>query len=86
LKTHALGEDDAESVENRRLGGVGLGDATQSDLAVCCGRQDDVVGLDPRQLFEDGPRRVPDARALRQPSRRARSAANFFTAPTSARQ
>ena len=39
-------------------------DATQPDLAVRCGRQDDVVGLDARQFFEDGPRRVAEARVL----------------------
>ena len=61
---HALGQADAEAVEERGLGGVGLGDATQSDLAVRCGRQDDVVGLDAGKLFEDGPRRVAEARAL----------------------
>ncbi len=51
-------------VEERDLGGVGLGDTTQADLAVRGGRQDDVVGLDAGELLEDGARRVPEARAL----------------------
>ena len=62
-EAHALGQHDAEAIEKRGLGGVGLGDATQADLAVCCGRQDDVVGLDAGKLFEDGARRVAEARA-----------------------
>ena len=61
---HAFGQDEAEAVEKRGLSGVGLGDAAQSDLAVRCGRQDDVVGLDARKLFEDGARRVSEARSL----------------------
>ena len=63
-RAHALGQDDAEAVEKRRLGGVGLGDAAQSDLPVRCGRQDDVVGLDADELFEESARRVSEARAL----------------------
>ena len=62
--THALGQDDAEAVKKRGLSGVGLGDAAQADLAARCGRQDDVVGLDARKLFEDCARRVSKARAL----------------------
>ena len=63
-QTHSPGQVEAKAVEERGLRGVGLGDATQSDLAVGCGRQDDVVGLDAGKLFEDGPRRVSEARAL----------------------
>ena len=63
-EAHALGEDHAEAVEKRRLGGVGLCDATQSDLSVRCGRQDDIMGLDARQFLKDGRRRVAKARAL----------------------
>jgi len=46
------------------LRSVGLGDAAQSDFAVCRGRQDDIVGLDARQFFKNGPRRVAEACAL----------------------
>ena len=42
-EAHAFGQDDAEAVEEGGLGGVGLGDATQSDLAVRRGRQSCVV-------------------------------------------
>ena len=74
-EAHALGQDDAEAVEERGLGGVGLGDATQADLAVRCGRQDDVVGLDAGKLFEDGRAasfRGPRAAATSRGSSRAR--------------
>jgi hypothetical protein len=63
-QARALGLDDAEAVEKRGLSGVGLSDATQSDLTMRCGRQADVVGLDAGKLFEDGLRRVSEARAL----------------------
>ena len=59
-----LGQVEAEAVEERGLSGVGLGDAAQADLAVRCARQNDVMGLDAGKLFEDGPRRVAEARAL----------------------
>ena len=61
---HALGQDDAEAVEQRGLGGVGLGDTAQADLAVRCGRQHDIVRLDAGKLFEDRARRVAEAGAL----------------------
>jgi hypothetical protein len=63
-KAHALGQDDAEAVEQRRLSRIGLGYASQADLAMRRGRQHDVVRLDPRQLFENGTRRVSKAGAL----------------------
>jgi hypothetical protein len=63
-EAHALWQDDAEAVEERGLSGIGLGDASQANLAVRCGRQDDVVGLNARKLFEDGARRVSKAGAL----------------------
>jgi hypothetical protein len=33
-KAHARGQDDAEAIEKHGLGGVGLADASQADLAV----------------------------------------------------
>jgi len=33
-KAHALGQSDTEPVEQRGLGGIGLGDATQPDLTM----------------------------------------------------
>jgi hypothetical protein len=52
-QAHAFGQIDAEAVEERRLGGVGLGDASQADLAVRRGRQHHIVRLDACKLFED---------------------------------
>ena len=62
-EAHALGQDDAEAVEERGLSGVGLGDAAQADLAVGCCRQDDVVRLNARELFEDRARGVSETGA-----------------------
>ena len=61
---HALGQDDTEAIEECGLGGVGLGDAAQANLAVGCGRDDDVVGLNAGQLLKDGPGRVAETCAL----------------------
>src|ERR1700722_18680156 len=61
---HALGQDDAEAIKKRGLGVVGVSDTSQTDLAVRCGRQDDVVRLDAGKLFEDRARRVSEAGAL----------------------
>ena len=62
-EAHALGQDDAEAVEKRGLGGVGLGDAAQADLTVGGGRQHHVVRLDARELIEHGARGVAEAGA-----------------------
>ena len=48
-EAHALGQDDTEAVEQSGLGGIWLGHAAQTNLAVRCGRQDDILGLDARQ-------------------------------------
>ena len=61
--THALGQNDAEAVEECGLSGVWLGDAPQTDLSVSCGGQDDIVRGNARELFEDGARGVSEARA-----------------------
>ena len=63
-KAHALGQDDAEAVEQCGLSGIGLGDAAQADLAVGCGWQDDVVRLNACELFEYRARRVSETCAL----------------------
>lgn len=57
----ALGQDDAEAIEESGLSAVWLCDAAQANLAVRCGRQDDIVGPNARKLFEDGARRVSKA-------------------------
>jgi len=36
-KTHALGQDETETIEECGLGGVWLGDATQAEVALRCG-------------------------------------------------
>lgn len=46
------------------MGGIGLGDAAQANVAMGGGRQDDVVGLDAREFFEHGARGVAEARTL----------------------
>jgi hypothetical protein len=57
---HSLWQGDAETIKQSGLGGVWPSDAAQVDLAVCCGWQDDIVGLDARKLFKSfpGPRGV----------------------------
>ena len=60
VEAHALWQHDAEAIEERGLRGIRLGDTAQANLAMRRGRQHDVVGLDARQFFEDGTRRVSD--------------------------
>jgi hypothetical protein len=62
-QTHALWQDDAQTIDECGLGGVRLGDAAQVKVAVCCGWQDDVVGPDACKLFEDGALRVSETGA-----------------------
>src|SRR6266566_2054441 len=57
-KAHALGEHDAEALEERGLRRIGLGHATQADLSVCRRWQDHIVRLDERELFEHGARGI----------------------------
>jgi hypothetical protein len=61
---HAFRQDNAEAVQECGLSGVGLGDATQADLAVCRGRQHDVVRLNARELFKNRARRISKVRTL----------------------
>jgi site-specific recombinase XerD len=62
---HALWQGDAEAIEQRGLGDIGLRDAAQPDLTERGGRQHDVVGLDTFELFNNGARGVRGARARR---------------------
>src|SRR5436309_15434720 len=64
---HALGQDDAQPIEQKRLGVVGLSDAAQADLGVCRGGQDDVVRLDASELIEHGARLVADGQGSTRP-------------------
>ena len=43
VQPHAFGQADAEAVEQCRLGGIGLGDAAQTDFARYGGWQDDIL-------------------------------------------
>ena len=55
-KTHAFGQDDAETIEQGGLSGIGLGDTTQADVAMGRSGQHDIVRLNALQLFKDGAR------------------------------
>jgi hypothetical protein len=59
-EAHAFRQDHAEAVQECGLSGVGLGDATQADLAVCRGRQHDIVRLNARKLFKNRARRISE--------------------------
>jgi hypothetical protein len=63
-EAQALGQDDAEAVEESGLGGVWLGHAAQTNLAVRDGWQDDILGLDAREFFQDGARGIAEACTL----------------------
>ena len=63
-EAHALGQDDTKTIEKRGLGRVWLGHAAQTNLAVRCGWQDDVLGLNARKLFQDGARGIAEACTL----------------------
>jgi hypothetical protein len=63
-EAHSFRQDDAETVEKCGLSGVGLGHATQADPAMGRGREDDVVLLNARKLFENGTRRISEPCAL----------------------
>jgi len=59
-EAHALWQDDAETVEENGLRRVWLGHTTQANLAVRGGRQDDVLGLNAREFFQDGARGIAE--------------------------
>jgi hypothetical protein len=63
-EAHAFGQDDAKAVEKSGVCGVGLSDAAQADLSMGGDRQDHVMRLDPRQLFEDRTWRISEACSL----------------------
>jgi hypothetical protein len=62
-EAHALWQDDAETVEENGLRGVWLGHTAQANLAVRCGRQDDILGLNALEFFQDGARRIAETGA-----------------------
>src|SRR5260370_18093235 len=53
-EAHGQWQDDGEAVEESGLCGIGLGDATQTYLAVGGGWQHDIIRLNARELFEHG--------------------------------
>ena len=59
-EAHALWQGNAETVEENGLCRVWLGHTAQANLAVRCGRQDDVLGLNAREFFEDGARGIAE--------------------------
>ena len=59
----ALWQDYAEAVEESGLCSIGLGDATQADMAVGGGWQHDIIRLNAREFFEHGSWRITETRA-----------------------
>ena len=52
-EAHALWQHDAETIEESGLGWVWLVYAAQANLSVRCDRQDDVLGLNAFEFFQD---------------------------------
>src|SRR5712692_4401801 len=61
--SEALGEFEAEAVEENGLRGVRAHDAAQAELVAVLGRQHDVGALDALELGEDRARTLPETRA-----------------------
>jgi hypothetical protein len=59
-KAHSLWQNDAETAEQSGLCGVWLGHAPQANLAMRCGRQDDVLGLNAFEFLQDGAWRIAE--------------------------
>ena len=59
-QAHALWQRDAEAIEESGLGWVWLGYATQANLSVRCGRQDDVLGLNAFEFFQNDTWRIAE--------------------------
>jgi len=59
-EAHALWHGDAETLEESGLCRVWLGDAAQANLAMRCGRQDDILGLNAREFFQDDARGIAE--------------------------
>lgn len=55
-EAHAFWQDDAETIEESGLRRVWLGHTAQADVAMRCGRQDDVLGLNALEFFQDDAR------------------------------
>ena len=56
-----LGEVQAESIQQGRLGGIGTDDAPQAELAAIGGGQDHIGALDAAEFVQDRPWALPQA-------------------------
>jgi hypothetical protein len=52
-QAHSLWQDDTETIEESGLCRVWLGHAAQANLTMRCGRQNDVLGLNALEFFQD---------------------------------
>ena len=59
-EAHSLWQDNTETIEESGLRRVWLGHAAQANLAMRCGRQDDVLGLNALELLQDSARGSAD--------------------------
>ena len=59
-EAHSLWQDDTETIEESGLCRVWLGHAAQTNLAMRCGRQNDVLGLNAFEFFQDDARRITE--------------------------
>ena len=55
-EAHVLWQGNAETLEESGLCRVWPGDAAQAKLAMGCGRQDDILGLNASEFFQDDAR------------------------------
>src|ERR1700730_565862 len=76
-RAHLLWQDDSETIEESGLCRVLLGHAAQANLAMHCGRQNDVLGLNAFEFFQDDARRITVVISGRHPAEvRAQAHAN----------
>lgn len=59
-EAHSLWQDNAETIEQGGLRRVWLGHTAQANLAMRCGRQNDVLGLNAFEFFQDDARRITE--------------------------
>ncbi|HMH59793.1 MAG TPA: hypothetical protein VK561_00645, partial [Bradyrhizobium sp.] len=59
-EAHSLWQDDTETIEESGLCRVWLGHAAQANLTMRCGRQNDVLGLNTFEFFQDDARRITE--------------------------
>jgi hypothetical protein len=59
-EAHSLWQDDAETIEQGGLRRVWLGHTAQANLVMRRGRQNDVLGLNAFEFFQDDARRITE--------------------------